>query len=202
MAEFIYICHPLSFKDLQMKKGFYLLLTMCAALLVASCSSTPTYADMLKAEKKAIQRLIDDEGIEVLDDYPENGVFKPNQFYKLESDVYINVIDSGNGQRAKLGETYVLSRFLANSLVQDTTTMDLLSDPNSLPVEFVYGRNVAKTSVYADIVGEGLASPLAYVGDSSYVKLIVPFKRFSSGSYFQTNGIPVYFKKVRFTFLK
>ncbi|SEF40910.1 MULTISPECIES: DUF4827 family protein [Parabacteroides] len=185
-----------------MKKGFNFLLIVCAALVAISCSKTKTYTDMLKAEKKAINRLIDEEGIEVLDDYPEDGVFKPNQFVKLDNDVYLNVIDSGNGQRAVLGQTQVLCRFIAKPLLGDTSSFNTLSESNTFPVEFTYGINQPKTSYYADFVGEGLASGLAYVGDSSYVKLIVPFKRFTQQTYFNTNGIPVYFKKVRYIFEK
>ena len=45
-----------------MKKGFNILLILCAALVAISCSKTKSYTDMLKDEKKAIERFIDDKG--------------------------------------------------------------------------------------------------------------------------------------------
>ena len=40
-----------------MKKGFNILLILCAALVAISCSKTKSYTDMLKDEKEAIERL-------------------------------------------------------------------------------------------------------------------------------------------------
>ena len=52
-----------------MKKGFNILLILCTALVAISCSKTKSYTDMLKDEKKAIERFIDDKGLEILDDF-------------------------------------------------------------------------------------------------------------------------------------
>ena len=46
-----------------MKKGFNILLILCTALVAISCSKTKSYTDMLKDEKKAIERFIDDKGL-------------------------------------------------------------------------------------------------------------------------------------------
>ena len=43
-----------------MKRGFYILLIMCTAIMVVSCDKTKSYTDMLKAQEKAIDRLIAD----------------------------------------------------------------------------------------------------------------------------------------------
>lgn len=66
---------------------------------------------MLNAQEKAIEALIRDSGIVVLKNYPENGVFKDKEFVLLPNDVYMHVIDSGNGTRAVLSQTTVLTRF-------------------------------------------------------------------------------------------
>lgn len=193
-----------------MKRGFNILLVIFAALLVVSCDKTKSYTDMLKAERKAIDRLIDSEGIEVLDDYPANGVFKSNQFVKLDNDVYLNVIDSGNGQRAELGKTKILGRFIAKTFLKDSVRLavdNYSAEYNSywgFPVEFVFGYNVstAKRTGYTPdyLVGEGLATALNYVGDSSYVKMIVPFKHFTGD--LNSSGEPIYFNKVKYIFEK
>ena len=83
-----------------MKKGFNILLILCAALVAISCSKTKSYTDMLKDEKKAIERFIDDKGLEILDDFPADSVFKENQFVLLDNGVYLNIIDKGSDQRA------------------------------------------------------------------------------------------------------
>lgn len=95
-----------------MKRGFYILMILCAALMVVSCDKTKSYTEHLKDERKAIERLIDREGFKVLKNYPSDGVFKENEFVKLENDVYLNVIDSGNGNRAVLGQTKAFCRFI------------------------------------------------------------------------------------------
>jgi hypothetical protein len=51
---------------------------------------------MLKAEKKAIDRFIAENEIEILKSYPANGVFEDRQFVVLDNGIYLNVVDSGN----------------------------------------------------------------------------------------------------------
>lgn len=207
MADIAYICRLyLSFRNEQMKRSFNILLIVFATLMAASCSDkAKSYTDMLNDQKKAIDRLIEDEGIEVLEDYPADGVFKPNQFVKLENDVYLNVIDSGNGQRATSYTTTLYTRFIAVNFMQDATEINNLTISGTDMVEFkydLYESPIEADGYFSSLLGEGLNSPLAYVGDSSYVKLIVPFKRMGRGSIFQDKGLPVYFKKVRYIFAK
>lgn len=164
---------------------------------------------MLKAEKKAMERLMDEEDIEVLSEYPANGVFKENQFYKLDNGVYLNVIDSGNGVKYTNG-TPVHCRFKVRFFKSDTTEIDNLSyDLYGGPAVFkAYFNEYYATRVQpgngnmvpTDFISEGLASGLEYVGDSSYVKLIVPFK--VSGGSFQSQGEPLYYTKVRYIYEK
>ena len=61
-----------------MKRGFYILLIMCAAILVVSCDKTKSYTDMLKAQQKAIDRLEKDSGFVFLKSFPTDSVFKEN----------------------------------------------------------------------------------------------------------------------------
>ena len=42
-----------------MKKGFCILMILCAALMVVSCDKTKSYTEHLKDERKAIDRLIE-----------------------------------------------------------------------------------------------------------------------------------------------
>lgn len=99
-------------------------LMMTAVLLITSCDKTQSYADMLKAEEKAIERLMDEEDIVVLKEYPADGVFKENEFYQMDNDVYINVIDSGNGNRIGTKRQNVNSRFVVRFFKSDTLELD------------------------------------------------------------------------------
>jgi hypothetical protein len=151
---------------------------------------------MLKTEAKVIDRLIDEQGFEILKNYPANGVFGEKQFVLLSSGLYLNVVDSGNGNRAEY-DTSILLRASGRALL-DTFSfngfdpMDMFMD---WPMQFKYGRyNSNDASGF--FFSEGLMSALEYVGDSSVVKLIVPFKIGSSDQ--KTNGIPIYYDRVRY----
>lgn len=192
-----------------MKRGFYILMILCVALVAVSCGKTKSYTEYLKDERKAIERLERREGFSFREDYPSNGVFKENEFVKLDNDVYLNVIDSGNGERAVLGETKVLCRFVANRIKGDSTAKivnNLIYEPGwyAHPTEFIYGINSYSGEARnydPDLFnGEGLASALNHVGNGAIVQLIVPFKRM--GSFFQSSYEPIYFSRVKYTFEK
>ena len=193
-----------------MKKGFYFLMFLCAALLVVSCDKTKSYTDMLKAERKAIDRLITDSGFVVLDEFPRDSVFGPKEFVKLDNGVYLNIIDPGNSERAELYTTEIMTRFNARFFLNgDTTTVELLGpySGGTYPVEFKYGYYNSPLNpdryYYPDyFISPGLAAGLPYVGDSSYVRLIVPFKQMGTFGTFQSSGIPIFFEKVKYTFIK
>ena len=165
---------------------------------------------MLEDERDAIERLIDEEGIVVLDEYPADGVFKENEFYQMDNDVYINVIDSGNGNRIGTKRQNVNCRFVVRFFKSDTLELDGFANPY-LPVTFSYQKytedyyiwgydqnDTNVDAVMSSFICEGLASGLQHVGDSAVVKLIVPFK--VGPSSFQSSGEPLYFPKVRYTF--
>lgn len=190
-----------------MKKGFNILLIACAALLTLSCSKTKSFTDMLKDEKKAINKLIARDGIEVLKDFPKDTVFGENQFVVLDNGVYMNIVDRGNDERAVLNKTVILSRFTADFFTLDSTVISNYG-PHSNgtpPVEFVYGSIQASgtpttqfESILYSLVSEGMQIGLQYVGHKGKVKLIVPFK---VGSYDDQNaGRPVYYEILEYKF--
>lgn len=185
-------------------------LMISAVLLATSCDKTQSYADMLKAEEKAIEKLMDEEDIVILKEYPADGVFKENEFYQMDNDVYINVIDSGNGNRIGTKRQNVNARFVVRFFKSDTIELDGFAS-SRLPVTFSYQKysdNYYKwrydqndtnvDAIMSSFICEGLASGLQYVGDSSIVKLIVPFK--VGPTSFQSSGEPLYYTKVRYTF--
>ncbi|MDR1938431.1 MAG: DUF4827 domain-containing protein [Tannerellaceae bacterium] len=188
-----------------MKRGFNIGLVLCAVLIVLSCNDNPDYADMLNAQKKAINRLIDENGFEILGSYPENGVFKDNEFVILENGVYLNVVDSGNGQRAVAGSTSVLCRFNVKWLLEwqsmDTATVNNFQN-GTTPLIYKYGMSApTSTDSYSTTFFSVLLfSGLEHVGDSSVVKLIIPFHLDGNNQSFSGSGIPLYFSKVQYRF--
>ena len=71
---------------------------------------------------------------------------------------------------------------------------------HSYPFDTAYRIRTYSYVPYEYFLGAGLSTPLTYVGDSSYVRLIVPFEML--GSDFQSSGTPVFFDRVRYIFKK
>ncbi|MDR0844950.1 MAG: DUF4827 domain-containing protein [Tannerella sp.] len=184
---------------------------IAGAIFTSSCSKKPkSYAEMKRDEKRAIDKLIATEGFEILTKYPANGVFGEKQFVLLDNGVYLNVVDSGNGNRPVLGKTTILMRCSGKFLFEADSINSFSNFSNSDdPIEFMYGytSNIisqldAGTIPWA-LLSTGVESSLNYVGENSVVKLIVPFEQ---GSNYQNYsgmilyGSPFYYDKIRFTF--
>ncbi len=193
-----------------MKRGFNVLLILFAGMVILSCGNMKSYTEMLEDEKKAISRLIDREGLEILKNMPSDYKFAPNEYVKLDNDVYLQIVDTGDGTRATQYSTRILCRFTANRFMMDSTTYQTRFSnfgPNSngtSPVEFLYGSVsvIAQSSStdYQDalegFMSEGMQAGLEYVGNKGKVRLIVPFK--VGSSYDQQNGYPVHFENLEY----
>ncbi|MDF9830714.1 DUF4827 family protein [Parabacteroides sp. PF5-6] len=197
-----------------MKRGFNVLLILFVGMVILSCNKTKSYTDMLKAEGKAIDRLIDQEGLEILKRMPSDYKFKENEYVKLDNDVYLQIVDTGDGTRATQYSSHILCRFTANRFMLDTATyQNRYSNfgPNSngtAPIEFIYGYTTvipqSSTTDYQSVLegfmSEGLQAGLEYVGNKGRVRLIVPFKRGSS--YDQQYGYAVHFEDLEYKILE
>ena len=168
------------------------ILLLVAGVFFTSCNNYRTYADMKKDQKKSIDRVIAEKGLEIIHTYPANGVFKENQFVLLDNGVYLNVIDSGNGNRAVLGKTRILMRCSVERIFfafGDTAKYNLFENSYN-PIEFIYGNARSEIGAWASYypgpqyntpiqcyyLSTGLESVLRYVGENAEVKLIVPFE--------------------------
>ncbi|MDL2265960.1 DUF4827 domain-containing protein [Parabacteroides sp. OttesenSCG-928-G07] len=206
---------------MKIYKNFSVVLVIVSAMIIASCSKTVTYTDMLKREKRAISQLRDEEGLDFIKEFPKDWKFKENQFVELSNGVYMNIIDSGNGVRATINETVVYARFTADYIMRDTSvTFKTLSNYGvsagvTDPVEFKYGSfkpvfqspSSALQVQLELLLSEGMQTGLQYVGHGGKVKLIVPFK-VGSAQTSQANkptsdqaaGQPVYFRIIQYRF--
>lgn len=173
-------------------------------MLAVSCNNNQTYSDQLDAQKRAISRLMDENEFEVLKSYPADGVFQENQFVVLSNGVYLNVVDSGNGNRAVSGNTSIFCRFRVKCLIEwtymDTTTVDYFKN-GTQPIEYKYGTSSPVNSDNSTVFFSTLLfSALEHVGDSSEVRLIIPFHLSGNNQTFMSAGVPLYFDKVQYRF--
>lgn len=151
-----------------MNKIIYsILLIVAVSILAASCNKTPTYAQRLDDEKRAIELFMSQKGYVVLDKYPANKVFKANEFFKDPvTGVFYNVIDSGGSKAFIGGEIYIRFRGLQYFSTTDTSTY---SNMNAvLPETLVFGNS----STY---LSTAWVVPLLNVGHLGRVKMVVPF---------------------------
>lgn len=199
-----------------MKRGLNSLLIAGVVLLTLACNKTKSYTDMLKDQEKAIERVIDHEGLRIMDKIPADSVFGEKDFVLLENGVYMNIVDWGTTEKAEVGRTKVLYRcdvvypmdsvyitksnsYSMNSPYYIYLTTGYVSSnygPHSngtSPYPFIYGN-------YDTYVSEGLMTPLEYVGNGAKVKLIVPFKRGLAND--QKNGQPIYYQILQYTFVR
>jgi len=192
----------------------FALISISICLFMFSCDNGETYADKLKKEKKAIKRIVNDSNFVFMKDYPENGIFKSNEFFlDPNSGVYMQVIDSGNGRRAQTTSPATIvnvryqnaySLYSTDSIHHSNMTAATLYDV----INFTYGDQSTYTGTYSSgsITSDyrfkslGVVAPLRYVGDSAIVKLIIPF---SCGSTLQQQTYdPVYIGYLMYSFRK
>lgn len=172
-----------------------LCIAACAISLSACDKDARSYDKSRKKEQKAIDKLIDEQNFEILSTYPSNGVFKENQFVYIDG-VYLNVIDSGNGNRAIEGKTRVLMRCVVKDIQSTDTSFANTFADDYLPIEFIHGNALASSSKY---LGVGVQSALKHVGENGVVRMIVPFN-VGSKSYQQEYYHALFYDKIKFTF--
>lgn len=161
--------------------------------LVGACSSKKSYAQMLKEEKDAIEAFIEKNGLKIVEEFPKDTIFEPNEYYMFENGLYMNIIYRGNmDSRPKPDTTNIFIRFrnYFNLLNADDSTYIDGNWFSREPIEFVYG--------YSDRAG--WQDPLRYLGDSAQVKLIIPSKLGNTDE--QGSVIPYYYGLFRYIFEK
>ncbi|MDR0700402.1 MAG: DUF4827 domain-containing protein [Tannerella sp.] len=205
-----------------MKKSFYVLTLMsCVINLIFTVSCNEdylTYEELKSDEKKRIERIRAEKGLVFLKEYPEDGVFGENEFVELSTGIYLHVVDSGNGNRAKINSTTVLIRTEVeyyDMYIDSTIKASFFSNAYS-PFEFRYGQAYNVVTAHANNIDDpytyffsvGLESILSYVGEGAEVKLIIPgyseINNVAGGSVYQTAStrqyIPIYYERVKYTF--
>ncbi|MBR3609339.1 MAG: DUF4827 family protein [Bacteroidales bacterium] len=175
-----------------------ILLISLITISLTACDKTVTYADLLDQERKSISKFLKYGGI-YTEELPSdtslirvsgtrNAISTKVPFYELENDVYMQVIDKGNGRIIKEGER-VYFRFLRVNLntwataPYDIKMFDLNNggvgnfyypDINEYCFDYVKDYNVPMSQYYD--FGLGIEYPLAHLYDRAKVYLILPSK--------------------------
>jgi len=168
-------------------------------MLATSCQDRKTYADYLDDESKAIDLFIAKNNLHILEEFPSDGVFQENDFYKdKNTGVYFHIINLGDTTRNLEWKepVYVRFRGLEYFMTEDTTKYSNFSGfPEE--IEFIGPVNANTKSSYAT---PGWVVPLAYVGHTGKVKMIIPFDMGSA--YDKSQYQPTYYDYIEFRFDK
>ena len=154
--------------------AIFTVLLAALALCWAGCNKTKTYAEKLKDEKKAIDRYISSNELEILNKMPDDTIFKPNQYFKTPEGLYLNVINKQYNVDPLYNDS-IRPGDEVNVRVKKRHFFMQYSEPmfynwNENPVTFRYTPGKS----------EGGDTPLAwdialqYVNNYALVKMIVP----------------------------
>lgn len=181
--------------------------TAVLATCLLACKSE-TYTDKLNDEKKAIDKFIQDNKIDVVYEFPKDGVFKDNVFFKdRDTGVYIHVIDPGNDERPT--KSPITEITMRHDTVYNLLNNEVAGNPNweaYYGISFDFGNSATYTHTSSDgsqyyyFLSQGCVLPFEHnLGNGAEVKLIIPFE---SGSLFQQAGYkPLYYSRVKYTFI-
>jgi len=165
--------------------------------IFSACSNTKSLQELLQEEQKAIDRFISENKLVILKDYPSDGVFKPNEYYRTTDGLFFNVVDSGNGNRAQaLNDVTV--RFDYYQYVKDYASGDTTQwvFPSVVPFSFVYGITATYSSSSTPVC-QAWVIPLSYVGENAVLNMIIPS---AIGSYLDNSNVsPIFYKNLRYT---
>ena len=162
-----------------------------------SCSQKKSLQELLQDERKAIDRFFKMNDLKILDDYPVDGVFKENQYFKTPEGLFFQVVDSGNGKRVQLLDD-VTVRFEYFQYIKDVVHGDDTEQPPINlyePFSFVYGIPQTYTAAYYQ--SQAWVIPLLFVGEGAVVNLIIPSSLGASSD--REYISPVFFKNLRYT---
>ena len=194
-----------------MKKGaLFIISLIIISFISSSCNQSKSLQELIQEEQKAIDKFIIMNDFVILKNYPSNGVFKENEYYKTPDGLFFQVVDSGNGKRAPLFADISI-RFDYSQDIKNVVSGDTLkyyypftrsyyyySPYISVyqPYSFIYGRPQTYQNSNTPVC-QAWVIPLSYVGENAVINMIVPS---SIGSYDDNSAItPIFYKNLRYT---
>lgn len=139
-----------------MKRTYSLLVLLVGILFFTSCNKDQTYSDLKEAEREAINRFIDNNGIKVIGEAQfinqgETTDLDKNEFVLLEkSAVYMQIVRKGCGTKLKDKEQVeILCRFLELNIKTDSVLVrnDVYSGGYINNVFYDFSQSPEKMSV-------------------------------------------------------
>jgi len=159
---------------------------------------------MLQEEQRAIKRYIDRNNLKILSDYPKDGVFKDNEYFKTSDGLYFQVVDSGNGTRIVNGQEAIVRFKYRHDIAYSDTSITYWTNtgwvnPFSLLYRGIPNVNTASTYTVSGSSYEcgGWIVPLQYVGEQAIVNMIIPSAMGSSVD--NSNINPVFYDSLKYT---
>lgn len=162
--------------------------------------------ELLQEEKKSIDRFYNMNNFIPVKPYPRDRNFESNEYFRTDDGLFIHVVDSGNGKKAKylndVSVRYEYCQSIKAVVSGDTTKYYYplhpvyLNNSPYLPMSFVYGISATYSS-YSTPVCQAWVIPLFYVGEEAVLDLIVPSSLGSSSD--NTSITPVFYKNLRYT---
>ena len=151
--------------------SFLILITILSGIIITSCSSTPTYAELLASEKVQIADYIKRDSINVLSSFPKDSIWKDNDYVLTSSGLYFHLLSPGVGtDSVELGNT-VVPRYKQYTLTAVSDTISNWSTMDSpYPKDFTYGL----TSATSCVAFQEAATYMKH--NESEAKIIVPSK--------------------------
>ncbi|MDR1371584.1 MAG: DUF4827 domain-containing protein [Dysgonamonadaceae bacterium] len=181
-----------------MKKILCFIFGIIAILFIsAGCNSEKSMQELIREEKKAIERYIANNRLNILTSYPSDSVFGEKDFFKTNEGVYFRVTEKGTGEMATIYKTEVTLRVdSVHYFAHSDTSIYSMGSIN--PFEFIYGLTA---SYIANKDGMSFcpawAIPLKYVGVHAKVDMIVPSEYGTATN--NSSFTPVFYKGVEYT---
>jgi hypothetical protein len=184
-----------------MKKKYFFTLSfvLIFPFVFFSCDNAKTPQEYLREEKKAIERYINQNKINVINYFPEDRPFAENEYFRTNEGLYFRVVKSGNGKKVNYGKKEkVMVRFdyyfeIKTYVGGDTTQYK--ANYTQFPMSFRYG-----IGSYSGLACEGWEIPLLYVTEGAIVDLIIPSSLGSQND--KISYLPVFYGNLEYTHFK
>ena len=131
-----------------------------------SCKKEKSLSELRHEERVAIQKYIEDNGIQVINEFPadDDTIFQDKQFYLSPTGLYIHISKKGYGGVPKTGDNIIV-RFYEFDLNGDTITRAMTASEQRDPSEFKYEKGQAC---------EGFIEAVGYMQHEGEAELIIP----------------------------
>ena len=174
-----------------MKKIFLFISLVISLTVFFACDKTKTAQEKYEEEKKSISRFISRNGFDI-EDKDTARMYEENVYFKTKDGLYIHVIDSGNGNKAKANQI-VTARYRDMVFFKSDTTK-YTNEYSKDPDLFYFGNS----STYIGYACDGWALALSLVSENAEVSLIIPsiLQPSSMQSYYE----PMYIGRIKFRY--